>query len=212
MRNRMLFIGAMCSATLMLTTCSDQNNPMKSLPPIEIDQFPMTVGSKWLYSAVDTVQGLIDTVEVEIALAVDISSGQPTTIWCFNSRHNQIGRANAYVTVLADTVYFQDERTRETYLKLAFPIVGGATWFDEQAVGTYASVVEDEGPIKVPAGKFQALKVRTDVNPLALDLILGSRFWVAPRVGFVKIEYILGFRFVLEQYQVWELLSYTPAS
>lgn len=211
MTHRMLFIGAMCSATLMLTTCSDQHNPVRSLPPIEIDQFPMTVGSRWLYSVEDTIQGLIDTVEVEIARVDDISSGQLTTIWHYHSRHNQIARADEYVTVLADTVYFQDERTRATYLKLVFPIVGGASWSDLQAVGAYETEVEVEVLTIVPAGKFQAFKVRTDVNPLALDLVLGSRFWLAPGVGFVKIEHIFGFRLV-EQYQVWELLSFTPAS
>ena len=211
MTHRMLLIGAMCLATLALTTCSNEHNPVSPLPPIEIDQFPMTVGSRWLYSAEDTVQGLIDTIEVEIARVDDTSNGQLTTVWHYQSRHNQIGRVTEYVTVLADTVYFQGERTRSSHLKLVFPIAGGASWSDLQAVGLYVTEVEAEAPTIVPAGTFQAFKVRTDVDPKALDIVLGSRVWLAPGVGFVKIEHIFGHR-IPEQYQIWTLLSYTPAS
>lgn len=211
MTHRMLFIGAMCLTTLLLITCSDRHNPVGPLPPIEIDQFPMTEGTRWLYSVEDTIQGLIDTIEVEIARVADTSSDQLATIWHYHSRNHQIATADAFVTVLADTVFFQDERTRDTYLKLVFPIFEGASWMYRQARGEYFTGVEGELQTKVPAGKFKAFKVRTALNPYALSFIQESRSWLVPGVGFVRNEHILG-TLVITQYQVWELISYTPSS
>jgi hypothetical protein len=203
MSRRFILIGILILAAFVVEACGHRQNPVGSLPPVELNEFPFTVGTRWLYAAEDTVRGLVDTIEVEIAGG---------TLWRFHSRHNQIGRADEDVTVLGDTVFFKDERDVNPYLRLIFPIVAGASWSHAQGIGDYVTDVEGEVRVTVPAGTFRAYQVNTNLKPRAQGLVLGWRHWLVPAVGFVKIDFFFGSTADIATYETWELLSYTQAS
>jgi hypothetical protein len=78
-----------------------------------------------------------------------------------------------------------DRWTEEAVTRVTTPVEGANAPGDPPAVPPVTFTVEEQEPVEVPAGTFQAVPIRT-VSKLAEDTELEMASWFAPGVGEVK--------------------------
>jgi hypothetical protein len=194
---------------LLIIGCSDDDNPVQSNPVFTMNQFPMAVGNKWVYTVVDTILQTADTVSVLAFDTTTLFNGEFANVWLITDTRYEMHID--FVSVVGDTVKFYRDRSSIPYRIYVFPIEVGQSWGFPWNIGWDNTEVTAYELVAVPFGDFNAFRIETNLTPMQLDTIEGSLVWVAPETGLVRMEYYSGFR-IIESYEIWDLIDYIPAS
>jgi hypothetical protein len=173
--------------------------------------FPNSVGSKWIYSVMDSIRSLMDTVMVEIVGSKILPGNIPVTVWHFSCAYGSGACLDdtLYVRTNGDSVItflynhqFYGTDGRASYI---FPLVVGYGW----EINYDSSLVLEENPTSINAGEFStAFKIhRSNSRPPNYLLLADS--WFVQNVGLVKMDLVewdtWWFRHRIEH---WELIWY----
>ena len=184
--------------------CSDTESPVVSDELFTLGRFPLSIGSRWVYSIRDSLSDYIDTVVVTAdysEVIIDFES-------VFHLEYRFLNKADTdAVQIVGDSVNYFDSVGGALNRRLVFPIDLNSEWAYSGIYGYKVSNVIAEDEISVPAGGFTAFTIETILSPVIMDLIDNSNIWVTPDIGIVKMELITGFRAV-DRYEIWELVEY----
>jgi len=143
-------------------------------------QFPMFVGSRWVYTVDDSVGGHRDTVHVRIVGMTDFPGGKRAGVWEYRS---SASTDTQYVVRAGDTISFYRSKSASSVVAVfVFPILPGRKWTisprgTTEATRTLTAVV--------PAGKFcRSFEVVS--RPNLPNFMGGTTYTLAPRVGIVR--------------------------
>jgi hypothetical protein len=208
MRKFHLFMAINLIFAALWAGCSDKKTPAGPASVFTIDRFPVSIGNQWIYSVRDTILGTIDTIRVMVFDTTTLPNGELATVWFYSDTGYRV-HVN-FVSIVGDTVKFYRDRSARPGRIFVFPIEVGKGWRLSRASGRDTSSVTAKEWVSTPLANFTAYRINTELMPLPLDVFEGSSVWLAPYIGFVKMEYFQGFR-VMEKFEVWELLDYLPA-
>lgn len=187
--------------------CSETEPPVVSEQSFTLSRFPMSVGSRWVYSIRDSLSDYIDTVVVNIdysEVIIDFESN-------FRLEYRYLNKSDTdAVQIVGDSIDYFDSIGGALNRRLVFPIEPNSEWAYSVSHGYRVSSVIAEEEISLPAGDFTAYKIETQLSPMIMDLIEQSNIWVTPNVGIVKMELITGFRAV-DRFEIWDLIEYQLA-
>lgn len=187
--------------------CSETEPPVVSEQSFTLSRFPMSVGSRWVYSIRDSLSDYIDTVVVNIdysEVIIDFESN-------FRLEYRYLNKSDTdAVQIVGDSIDYFDSIGGALNRRLVFPIEPNSEWAYSVSHGYRVSHVIAEEEISLPAGDFTAYKIETQLSPMIMDLIEQSNIWVTPNVGIVKMELITGFRAV-DRFEIWDLIEYQLA-
>lgn len=187
--------------------CSETEPPVVSEQSFTLSRFPMSVGSRWVYSIRDSLSDYIDTVVVNIdysEVIIDFESN-------FRLEYRYLNKSDTdAVQIVGDSIDYFDSIGGALNRRLVFPIEPNSEWAYSVSHGYRVSNVIAEEEISLPAGDFTAYKIETQLSPMIMDLIEQSNIWVTPNVGIVKMELITGFRAV-DRFEIWDLIEYQLA-
>lgn len=149
----------------------------------ESDLFPMSIGSRWTYR----IAGQDDRLVIVAAGTEKIGD-----IRCVRLEGRLQNRviATEHVAKLKEGVFRlrNDGSDLEPPLMICkFPAVNGDTWRAEYKMNDKKAAIDyecDREDIVVPAGKYKAVVIRSEVAEGGGKL--KSTVWYAPRVGMVK--------------------------
>lgn len=117
--------------TIAVYACKDSSTNNSASSEFTVDQFPLTVGSTWMYDVYDSVAMKRDTLNVRIAGNTKLSDSTPATIWEYKYTQRT---DTLYVTHATNTVFFYPSSST-TYTgkplpqyELIFPFVSGNHW------------------------------------------------------------------------------------
>lgn len=150
------------------------------------DYYPLKLGNRWEYQAGSTT---ITTTVTDVTARKDGMSA--STI---ETRVNDAVVATEVIAV-SDKGLFHEKTNNSPVnpplMFLKFPVKANATWAADAVCGvttigvTYT--VHESEDIKVPAGKFKA--VRVESRGAIGGAQTGATFWFAPDTGIVKLQY-----------------------
>jgi hypothetical protein len=189
----------------ILPSCSDDNITASKKRTLGLKDFPNEIGNGWSYLVTDTINGESRTLGVYISDSVTIYGGSKGLTWLYID--SEWVYYTDFIFTFDDSIWFFRETVGYPYRMLDFPLEIGKNWsYNVQGGIDVCSVLTVE-KVNVTAGEFDAFRVETGVNFLALDPIYFSKLWIVPGVGIVKMEIATGFR-IIESYEIWELISY----
>jgi hypothetical protein len=187
------------------------------LTTFSLQQFPNTIGTKWVYQVVDmTNTGVdtlvdtssVDTVTVTVVERVNILGPDSLMLWEFNGRVYEYTRfvstAANIVTIATDTAQRIPPLPAWSY---EFPMTVGKHW----GIDTFWPIptVSDKCSVSTPAGNFQTAFVYFSSGGLPGSWMV--RDWLAPGVGVVKRVYYPYSGTWPSSWHEWTLLSFDPA-
>jgi len=180
------------------------------LTPLTVADFPLSVGSHWVYHVVDTVTDQEDTVDVVISSEQFDTTGAHVTTWLYSSRNDVFysGSDTDIVLALGDSIFFYAcSCSKRPYRKIVFPVTDYATWTYSSAAGYDSSWVSGQTVVRTPQRPFHAYEIQTTTLPMALDLYLRASYSVSRDFGLVHINRTVGFHYMVKSVQLWHLLS-----
>lgn len=194
-----------------IAACDSGSRPTGPLPPLTVSDFPLDVGTHWVYHVVDTVSGEEDTVDARISSERLEPSGARVTTWHYSSRNGVFQSDSAIVIVLGDTVWFYRCYCGDLpYQKIIFPISSGKAWEYVSGSGFDSSLVLGDETILTPFKVFRTYPIETTTVPFSMDAFNTSRLWLAKDYGLVRITRIVG-RYPgpeLSRARIWNLLDH----
>jgi hypothetical protein len=145
-------------------------------------QFPVSVGSRWVYAVHDSVANRADTVHVAIVHATDFPGGRWASVWQYRSRSSI---DTQYVVRAGDTISFYRSRSPQSITAVfIFPILPGRNW---TVVPPGTMNVQRILTVAVPAGKFRhSFEVKS--RPAVRNFIGGTTYALAPHIGIVRMH------------------------
>jgi hypothetical protein len=206
-------VGPIALLMLVILACNDSTStgPSGPLPPLTVTEFPMEVGSHWVYHVIDTVSGDEDTVDVTITSEQIDSAGKTVTVWQYSYRNDVFQSESVFVSALGDSVWFSYGPSGTPYQTIIFPLsTGKVWWWYLSRCGRDSSMVSGEEIIWTPSGAYRTYRIETETRGPVMDLICSSRLWLSRRVGLVRVIRIRGFWFP-ESVAIWSLLDYESA-
>jgi hypothetical protein len=171
--------------------------------------FPNSVGSKWIYSVMDSIRSLMDTVMVEIVGSKILPGNIPVTVWHFSCAYGSGACFDdtLYVQTAGDTIksylYYHGYLSgRASYI---FPLIVGNGW----KINYDSSLVLEENPTSIGAGEFNtSFKIHRRKSGLP-SYLLSADSWYVQNVGLVKMDLVdwdtWWCRHIIEH---WELIWY----
>ena len=204
--------------TLIIIFFWGMTSCQKITEPIEKDkrasQFPMSVGSTWVYSIVDTVvytytgktEIFYDTVKVSIVGFTNLPDGKEATVWQYQYRDTV---DTLFVNLAGDTLLFYQKNGDYLLLKSGFilPLQVDKQW----QLSVFDYWVEQADTVQVPAGVF--INVFDVLERPRVGNVVGlNHYFIAPQVGIVKYYSGTFATFAEVNHKIeWKLLSYTIA-
>ncbi len=169
-----------------------------------LGQFPMTTGSRWVYTIRDSIRHRTDTAHVRIVGSRVLPDGHKAMLWVYRI-HAKID--TEYAVVSGDTITFRRNMDpQSSRVRFVFPLVPGKRW-SVHPPGT--TEVRKIMTVKTPAENFpHAFEVVQ--QPAVRNFVGGTTFWLVPRVGIVQIHRkSIDTINNQEEDARWELLSWT---
>jgi len=169
-------------------------------------QFPLTVGSRWVYAVHDSISGSNDTVHVMIIGTTRFAGGKPATLWQYRSGTSV---DTQYVVRSGDTIrFYRSSDPGSITLGLVFPLSKGRT---SSVLPPGTTRVQNVLTAKTPAGAFRH-SFEVSYRPAVRNLVGGTTYTVAPRVGIVRISRVTLDTIELRRERtLWQLLSWSIA-
>ncbi len=181
-----LFHVVFLTASLVVSSCTDEGSvlpPASPSPPPNLPDihFPLTAGSRWVYSTFDSLSQARDTVEVNIpGMTASIYGGKQASIWLYQYRTHL---DTLFAVRSEDTVWFYSfSYAPYLWMRFVFPLHIGLAWSD---LNTDAVDVRGEDTVFTPAGTFTGcyrIFQGIDKPNNASSYI----YWVKPDVGVVR--------------------------
>ena len=195
-------------ALTLFSGCGDDDITGDSEPYFDWFMFPMSAGDYWVFSLIDTVSGQADTLEVRIIDTTTIFTEKATT-WTFDFVHNNMHPDELqFVSLVADTLKFYQDRCSEPYRILILPFKEESSWdHSYQSAFHYTNMVVDYGMVSVPAGIFKAYQIDTEFQTSIPEALWRVSIWISPFKGIVRMEYVEGFM-IPDKDEIWELIEY----
>ncbi len=195
---------------LRITSCQKITEPIEQVKGAS--QFPMSVGSTWEYSIVDTVvytytgqtEVFYDTVKVSIVGITNLPDGNEATVWQYQYRDTV---DTLFANLAGDTLFFYQKKGDLLLLKSRFilPLQVDKQW--QLSVFDYR--VERADTVQVPAGVF--INVFDVLERPRVGNVVGlNHYFIAPQVGIVKYHSGTFSTFSEVNHKIeWKLFSYT---
>ena len=163
------------------------------------DYFPLTVGSKWSYKV--DVDGNAGNVQNEI-VKIEKIDGQDLARLEASAQGKVV--ASEHLATSDKGIFrhrFNGVEIAPPLCLLKYPVKAGETWDATLKIGgenaKVSCRVDQEMPeVKVPAGKYKTVVVHIDTDLSGQKFT--TTFWFSDGVGFVKQEFDLGVKGVLE--------------
>jgi hypothetical protein len=195
---------------LVAASCQKRSTGINGSEDGGVEDFPNTIGSRFVYSYFDSVSMASDTVVASIVgmTALDgtpacqsLSGRKEATVWEYTYSSKTDSK---YVYVSGDTVKIcSDLNTWWGNTFYVFPLKVGKGWKGDFPTDT--STVVDRVAISVPAGEFSHAFV-IEEKWGALNDYGHVLTWLVPKVGMIK-THRRGWSFGLAN-ETWELIEY----
>ena len=147
-----------------------------------IGQFPLSVGSRWVYCIGDSVRHRTDTAYVRIIGSRTFPDGKKAMLW----RYRIQGITDTdYVVRSEDTITFYRDANRQLVrVRFVFPLVPGKQWSVNPPGSTEVHRIMT---LATPAGVFRHT-FKVERQPAVRNYVGGTTYWLEPRVGIVQIH------------------------
>jgi len=186
--------------TLVAASCEKRSTGIDGPEDGGLEDFPNTIGSRFVYFYFDSISMSSDTVVASIVGMSALSRIQ-ATVWEYTYSSKTDSK---YVYISGDTVMiYNDLNTWWGNTIYVFPLRVGKGWKGDFPTDT--STVIDRVAISVPAGKFSHAFV-IEEKWGALNDYGHVLTWFVPKVGMIK-THRRGWSFGLAN-ETWELIEY----
>jgi hypothetical protein len=187
--------------TLLTASCQKRSTGINGPEDRGLEDFPNTVGSRFVYFYFDSVSMSSDTVVASIVGMITFDSTKQATVWEYTYSSKTDSK---YVYISDDTVKIcNDVNTWWGNTIYVFPLKVGKGWKGDFVTDT--STVIDTVAISVPAGEFSHAFV-IEEKWGALNDYGQVLTWFVPKVGMIK-KHGRGWSFGLAN-ETWELIEY----
>jgi hypothetical protein len=169
-------------------------------------QFPMGIGSRWIYAVRDSVANRSDTIRVRIIGTTDFPGERRASMWLYRSRSSV---DTQFVVRAGDTISFYRSRSPESVVAVfVFPMLPGRSW---SVIPPGTMNVRRILTAFVPAGRFRH-SFEVNSRPAVRNSIGGTTYTLVPDVGIVRMQ-IASVNTLDEQREntLWQLLSWKIA-
>ncbi len=199
-----LIISLLLTALILSFGCSEDDKIVDSDTQFTIDEFPLesALGKFFIYDFRDTVRDSTDTIRTCFCDTTTIHDSEMAYTWEYYVNGDPYW--TEYVVRKGDSIKIYDERSLVPYLVFVFPLEVGDQWQVPVGAGVLEADVEAIEKILVPAGQFNAYKVKLVLNSPALNSFTTYDFWLVPDVGIVR-RVDSQFYFIIESREVMEL-------
>ena len=187
--------------TLVAASCEKRSTGINGHEDGGLEDFPNTIGSRFVYFYFDSVSMSSDTVVATIVGKTTFDTTKQATVWEYTYSSKTDSK---YVYISADTVMiYNDLNTWWGNTIYVFPLRVGKGWKGDFPTDT--NRVIDTVAISVPAGEFSHAFV-IEEKWGALNDYGDVLTWFVPKVGMVK-THRSGWSFGLAN-ESWELIEY----
>jgi hypothetical protein len=169
-------------------------------------QFPMGVGSRWVYAVRDSLANRLDTVRIRILGTTDFPGDRRASMWQYRSRSSV---DTQFVIRAGDTISFYRSRSPESVTAVfVFPLVPGRSW---SVIPPGTMTVKRIFTAFIPAGRFHR-SFEVSSRPAVRNSMGGTTYTLAPNVGIVRMQ-ITSINTLTDQREniLWQLLSWKIA-
>jgi hypothetical protein len=180
--------------------------------PIGSEDFPNSLGSRWIYATYDSLTQVQDTVEVRVIEVTQVElwgESQPATRWRLTPALND---SIWYVIISGDTVRVlsgDEERVLGFRFMYLFPLEVGSRWDPEGACLDSTEVVVRKD-VPIPDGAERTAYFLQSKG-FCVNNSVKEENWFAPGVGILWMNWRVKWVGVSRN-ETWELISFEIAS
>ena len=196
--------------SLLVVQCGVKTTqPGDRQPFLALSDFPLDVGTRWIYHVDDTAVGVQDTVDVIIVAKRIDTSGLCETEWHYASRNGVFRGDTMLVYRLDDSIWFRRILQMHPHQKFLFPLSVGKQWGYYAPGGVDSAAVTAYEAIATSLGTYPAFCIETTLYTLG-DEIKEYEIWLARGVGIVRTTHAIG-QWGPTSITIWTLIAYEPA-